>query len=472
MKQPMGPNRFETLVQRMMLRGDALDPARPIWCARAPGRIDFMGGNVDYTGGLALQIPTRESIWVAFQPSSDPFLRISNPEVARLGWKSQVELPITALSSLPRIQQFCDFAPERSWAKLVFGALHLLHQRFGVFAHAGGTVCLSADLPANRGVASSAALTVAVLMAGAGSQGIPLAGMDLVTAAQWVENVVAGAACGVMDQAAIVFGARNSLLPILCQPCAPLEPIALPAGIRLWGIDSMVRRSTLGGSYEVARAAAFMGYKIICDSQRIGLRLDATCPIPRWTDVRWDGYPSRIGLAEFHSQFDHRLPEALSAAEFLSEFGEHADPFTSLQPEVTYPVRGAMRYAVEENARCESVRSLLASGDPEVLGRVGECMLQSHTAYAACGLGAEACDRLVRLALDFGFAGAKMTGGGGGGFVVVLGEDRQQGDFAALVKAYAEVQGALPQTFLESSDGAECGVAEPSLLPELTGTVN
>ena len=82
------PNSFRQQVERVILRGDPLDGARPVWCARAPGRIDFMGGNVDYTGGLALQIPT---IWAIFQPSHEPVLRIFNPEAEAFGWATVLE---------------------------------------------------------------------------------------------------------------------------------------------------------------------------------------------------------------------------------------------------------------------------------------------------------------------------------------------------------------------------------------------
>jgi L-arabinokinase len=42
-----------------------------VWVARAPGRLDVMGGIADYSGSLVLQWPIREAttVRVQFQPS-------------------------------------------------------------------------------------------------------------------------------------------------------------------------------------------------------------------------------------------------------------------------------------------------------------------------------------------------------------------------------------------------------------------
>src|SRR4051794_6717081 len=40
---------------------------RPIWIARAPGRLDLMGGIADYCGSLVLETPLDLSAWVALQ---------------------------------------------------------------------------------------------------------------------------------------------------------------------------------------------------------------------------------------------------------------------------------------------------------------------------------------------------------------------------------------------------------------------
>ena len=50
------------------------DPGLPITIARAPGRLDLMGGIADYSGSLVLQWPLREATMVAVQePSTGGF---------------------------------------------------------------------------------------------------------------------------------------------------------------------------------------------------------------------------------------------------------------------------------------------------------------------------------------------------------------------------------------------------------------
>ena len=62
------------------------------------------------------------------------------------------------------------------------------------------------EVPLNKGVSSSAAVEVAVMKPAARAYGLDLHGIDLAEACQWVENVIAESACGIMDQAAVVTG--------------------------------------------------------------------------------------------------------------------------------------------------------------------------------------------------------------------------------------------------------------------------
>ena len=456
------PDRFREQVERVILSGDSFDPARPSACARAPGRLDFMGGNLDYTGGLVLQIPTRESIWAVYQPSPEQTLRVFNPGAGQFGWKTSLEIESWELGNLAAIEDLCGQSPQATWGKYVFGAMHLLRQRYGSSVVGGGVLHIASDLPPNRGVASSAALVIAVLKAVCCAQRIGLGEIALATAGQWVENVVARSACGIMDHAAIVLGTQGSLLPIRCQPCELGNPIALPEGLRIWGVDSMVRRSTSSEVYETARAAASMGFKLICQWENLDLTFDGLSLIPRWIEPRWNGYLSNIRPADFRSKYESRLPESISGRDFLDLADEHADPFTSIEPGRDYPVRAAARYAIEENLRVDTVKTMLESMGPcrnhSELRLIGELISKSHTAYAECGLGSSSCDDLVCLARDFGFLGAKMTGGGAGGVVAILGTADQQGDLEKLVATYAALRGEIPCIFEGSSNGVESWV--------------
>jgi L-arabinokinase len=442
----------------------------PVWTSRAPGRLDFMGGNVDYTGGLVLQRPLEECVHAAFQPSDRPTVRILNPDAGQLGWEPELELPVKELASVAAIQDYCAEGSGTRWGRYALGAFSFLRNKYGAFAEKGGELFLASRLPPNRGLASSAALEIAVLMAICRATGVALSGIALAEAGQWIENIVAGAACGIMDQAAIVLGQQGTLLPILCQPCQPLAALPLPQNVRVWGIDSGVSRSTASPGYETARAAAFMGYRMICDWEAIPLVPNHSPQRPPWTEARWQGYLSNLAVHEFRSRFEHRLPSSLCGRDFLTKYGQHLDPLTVITPEAGYPIRAAVRYACEEHFRIRTayllLRSLDGRHDEPALRLIGELLLQSHDAYAECGLGAPGCDELVRLARAHEFFGARMTGGGAGGVIALLGTEEQETEVSKLAAEYAKQSSRSPAIFSGSSDGADrSGAAAVMLVP-------
>src|SRR3989339_1653263 len=64
---------------------------------RTPGRLDLMGGNDDYTGGLVFETTIREATLVAVQPRPDQTVRFFNPAVKSLGWNERIEFSLADL---------------------------------------------------------------------------------------------------------------------------------------------------------------------------------------------------------------------------------------------------------------------------------------------------------------------------------------------------------------------------------------
>jgi L-arabinokinase len=312
----------------------------------------------------------------------------------------------------------------------------------------------------NKGVSSSAAVEVAVMKAASAAYGRPLQSIELAERCQWVENVIAQSPCGIMDQATVVLGDENSLLPLLCQPCCPYPPVAFPETLECRAIDSGVSHSVNGIQCETARAAAFMGYKMICDWENLPVIHDDTGRIPRWRDPRWNGYLSRVAPSIFRSRFERRLPETLPGSDYFQDGQTHVDVFTPVRPDIVYPVRAAARYAVEENQRIHLFIDLARGvAAEETFARMGELMYQSHYGYTECGLGCGATDYLVELARaegpSAGLYGAKVTGGGAGGTVAVLCRPGSDEAFGRVVERYAEHTGVKPYVFEGGSAGAD-----------------
>ncbi|MGH9396146.1 MAG: galactokinase [Terriglobia bacterium] len=454
---------FEATANRLRESGEFFLRGRPVYIARAPGRIDVMGGNVDYTGGLVFQMTTREATWAAQLRENDRIIFL-NPQMRAYGWQDRAEFRLEDLQHEQHVRDIANQCAELRWTAYVLGPLHFLQKHFPSRMHSGVSVYLESNVPLNKGVSSSAAVEVATMASVARAYGIELEGVELAQACQWAENVIAESACGIMDQAAIVLGEEGSCLPLLCQPCTPFEPVRIPARLALWAIDSGVRHAVTGVEYEVARAACFMGYKLICDWEDLPLRLEDKEGIPRWprwVDPQWNGYPSNILPSVFRSRYEHRLPETWTGAEFLQGDRIHADPFTRVRPEVLYPIRACARYAVEENHRIqlfvELIRGSGSQPSKATCELLGELMFQSHYSYTECGLGAEATDLIVKFVREEGpqrgMYGAKITGGGSGGTVAVLGDAEAEIPFRRVVERYAEIQGQTPHVFAGTSMG-------------------
>ena len=444
-------------MRALRAEGRFFSPGFPIFCSRAPGRLDLMGGNDDYTGGLVFEATIREATLAAVQLRADRRIAFWNPQVKSRGWHDQADFSLDGLAGDAEVRALVNADPARRWTAYVIGLFHLLRRRFPEKLSCGANVYIESDVPLNKGVSSSASIEVAVMKAAAGAYGIRLDGVELAEACQWAENVIAESACGIMDQITVVLGHEGFILPLLCQPCLPRPLVRLPAELQCWAIDSGVSHMVSGIEYEAARAGAFMGYKMICDAEGLAVQHDDSGQIRRWTDARWNGYLANLSPSLFRSRYESRVPEVLSGAEYLHGGQIHVDPFTTMRPEVTYRVRACTRYAVEENFRVHLFAELARGGVG--FPQMGEIMYESHGAYTECGLGCDATDLLVDLVRAEGVAnglfGAKVTGGGAGGTVAVLGLKEARPAFDRVVSRYAEARGAMPYVFEGSSMGAD-----------------
>jgi galactokinase len=437
---------------------------------RAPGRLDLMGGNDDYSGGLVFETTIREATFVAVQARPDTMVRFYNPAVKALGWSDLVEFSLddladgSAVKPLEMVRNWINADPQRNWCAYILGSLYLLLKQYPGKVTTGLNLYLESDVPLGKGVSSSAALEVAPMKSMAGRYGIEVGGVDLATWTQWVEVALTQSAAGIMDQYAVVMGVEDFFVPMLCQPCLPRPLVKLPSNLRLWGIDSGVRHSVAGIEYESARAATFMGYRYLCSLEKLEPRLDESGIVARWTEPKWNGYLANLSPSLFREWYENLLPDQVSGAEFSRMYPVHLDPYTTVRPDVTYPVRAATRYAVEENWRVHNFVSLLARPagmiDTGTGTLLGELMYLSHRGYSECGLGSKATDRLVDMVRDEranDLLGAKITGGGAGGTVAVLGWNtpRAEQAFQRVADKYAAWSKTEPYIFSGSSVGSD-----------------
>lgn len=443
---------------------DFFAPDRPILVTRAPGRLDVMGGIADYSGSLVLQLPLAEAACVAVQARGDDMLRVFSP--CRDGSRSQViswRLEDLGLTQEPLPYEtaralFCA-EPRDRWVAYVLGCLLVLGREKGVKFPHGVTLLLRSDVPEGKGVSSSAAIEVASMRALAALYGLPLEGRELALLCQRVENEVAGAPCGVMDQMTAACGRANELMALRCQPCELEGTVALPPELEIVGIDSGVRHAVAGSDYGAVRTGAFMGARILADLRGLSARRDGD----RWRidDPQWRGYLANCAVGEFRERWAMQLPEAMTGGEFVARYGGHADPMTRVEAARRYAIRQPTAHPIEENARVERFRQLLgAAGGAAVWRELGDLMFASHASYSACGLGNDVTDFLVdevrqRRERGVPVFGGKITGGGSGGTVAVLGERTKVWHEALRIKkALLQRTGHSAEIFRWSSPGA------------------
>ncbi|HVM87965.1 MAG TPA: galactokinase family protein [Puia sp.] len=435
----------------------------PVYISRAPGRLDLMGGNDDYTGGLVFESTIREGTYAAAQLSNDDHVVLKNKSALQKNWKHEITFSFHDLTNEVHVRALVNESPEVRWTAYVLGNIFYLKKKFPEKINKGVKIYIDSAVPPNRGVSSSAAIEVAVMKAAAAAYNVNLSGIELALACQWVENTIAESACGIMDQAAVVTGKEGFIMPLVCQPCNPEPLIQLPEELKIWGIDSGVSHQVSGIEYEAARAAAFMGYKIICDHENIPVTLDTTAEIHRYIDAAWNGYLANVPVSLFQEKYEALLPKNMDNQSYLAKHQIHVDPFTPLREKVVYHVWANTKYAVEENHRVQTFselsRSAALTASKRAYMLMGELMYQSHYAYTECGLGAKATDYLVNLCRKEGIAngiyGAKITGGGAGGTVAILADKNAGEVIQKIFKTYSESGFGDPYIFEGSSDGAD-----------------
>ncbi|KAL3567126.1 hypothetical protein D5086_032541 [Populus alba] len=471
-----------------------------IFVARAPGRLDVLGGIADYSGSLVLQMPIREACHVAVQKNHPSKQKLWKHAQARHHADHEKLAPILEIVSLGSelnnrgptfdmdLSDFKDgekpisyeaarkyFAkdPSQKWAAYAAGTIVVLMTELGVCFENSISILVSSGVPEGKGVSSSAALEVATMSAIAAAHGLNIPPRDLALLCQKVENHVVGAPCGVMDQMTSACGEANKLLAMVCQPAEVLGVVDIPSHVRFWGIDSGLRHSVGGSDYGSVRIGTYMGRKII-KSTAAGLSKGNNKD-----DMDKDGielldneasldYLCNLPPHRYEGVYVDKLPETVTGEEFIRKFVDHEDSVTTIDPKHIYAVKAPTRHPVYENFRVEAFKALLsATASDGQLSALGELMYQCHYSYGACGLGSDGTDRLVELVQEMQHSkasksengtlyGAKITGGGSGGTVCVIGKNfvGSNEQILEIQRRYHAATGFKPYVFEGSSPGA------------------
>lgn len=448
------------------------DSGFPITGARAPGRLDVMGGVADYSGSVVLETPIAEAAYAAWQWRDDRLLRIRSvaPETEAFQPYAEVSLDalVTAegrLRPVEEVRAALAKDPRTRWASYPVGCFYMMLQAYmkvsqgltdSRLGERGANILIESEVPLGAGVSSSAAIEVATMHALSEAAGVHPSDLTLAAWCQKAENLIVGAPCGIMDQVASALGAEGMLLALRCQPHHYLGNYRVPRGWKFIGIDSRVKHSVGGSAYTKARVGAFMGLKAI--------QLESGGKL-------LENYLCQMKPDEF-AAYREMIPDTITGAEYKALYGLLPDTVTRVVEEETYHPRLCAEHPILENDRVMKFMAILRyaeeceltgedAQDPAILWEAGKLMYAAHASYSdRLNLGSPETDLLVHLVkkrgAESGLFGAKITGGGAGGTVAVLCLDTPEAE-RAIQEVCAEYQrhtGAEPYLFLGSSPGA------------------
>lgn len=436
----------------------------PVFVARAPRRLEVMGGSAAFMGSLVLTLPLGEQVTVAARLRRDGQLSVLFDGPANSNGRVSIRGRESASSSAERIRGNLESRDE-------VAAL-----RDGKVAEAISCAFSEAER-AGPSVLPAGGLTIAVAHEGSDSSSdgdllgsIVAAGLAAASAVSGkslpprVCNSVAkrlaeGAACASVsaeDIACPLYAEAGALNLHRHDADAQRETVNLPEPLVLLGVDSgawSADRLTKCFRY---RTAAYMG-RFLVDRM---IRHDGA--------DEWNGMLAHLSVDEYVHRYRDRIPTKMKGSDFLERFGEFDTAAAPIEPAETYKLRSRTEHSIYEHARAgafaDALRRHARGRDPAILLEAGELMYASHWSYGQrCGLGSIETDLLVNLIRRHGersgIVGAKITGIGGGGVVCVLMQASDGANVAldAAVGEYAQRTGLSPRIMRGSSTGAMVG---------------
>jgi galactokinase len=366
---------------------------------RAPGRVNLIGEHTDYNEGFVLPVAMALATYVAGIRRSDRRIRIVTTADLAPG-----EIDLDAAPS-----------PRRgNWLDYVEGMARRLEAR-GVRL-AGTNLAVESELPPGAGLASSAALEVAVGLALLGLSDMRLSRIEIALSAQEAEHEYVGTRSGLMDPYIAMFGRRGHALLLDCRS-REAQAIPFPeTDAVLMVCDSGIKHELAATEYNLRREE--------CDTALALLRES----LPHLRSLR-DVTPAQFAQLSWH------LPD---------------------------PLGRRCRHVLEENARTLEAARVLLNQDAASLGKLFD---QSHASLRDLyEVSCSELDVLVELARSIpGVLGSRMTGGGFGGCTVTVMRPGAAARFEReMTRGYADATGISPR-FWRVDPGDAAG--------ELTGDV-
>jgi galactokinase len=240
---------------RLALIRDALG-AEPAAYTRAPGRVNLLGGHVDYHEGRVAAMAIDRDVVVGMRPATDGRVTVRSLDLA-----GTVDVAADGSTDARRV--------EPAWGRTVAGVV-------GTLARAGRPAvgidaAVATNLEIGAGLSSSAAFEVAIALALATAADWTTDARSLALACQQAEHDATGVPCGIQDQLVALAGVSDHALVIDCRDLA-IEALPLPPGVVVLVVHSGVPRTLEGSQWaqrraETEAAAAGLGLRVLRDAR-------------------------------------------------------------------------------------------------------------------------------------------------------------------------------------------------------------
>ncbi len=360
----------------------------PAVMVRVPGRVILAGEHTDHSMLPVLAMTIDRAIFVAASESAEPGIQAVSAE----------------FEGLARIEPGTHSA--HGWAKQLEAAL----SEVGAGINRGARIAIASDLPANGGLASSAALMIGVVAALNALWNLGWDRPAIAATAARAERRLGVETSGV-DHSVITSGAAGMAVHVDMQPFAQ-RFVPVPADWALIlassgdtaGRADMVRRAYAERVVGTRMAAAMLAEMIGLDPNQTLLLGDVSD-----TDV--------IDLLAEELPVKQTIKEVARATEVLpARLGQLSH--SQFETQVPVLVRGPALHVLSEAQRVGALEAAMAAGDG---AKAGALFVESHTSLRddfACST--PALNNLIKAMGKAGAWGAKVTGSGFGGYALAV----------------------------------------------------
>ncbi len=359
----------------------AFDPLRPVAYRAAYQPVDVIGGFSDYAGAAVLSAASDGACCaVATQPRDDGQVQVFSFDRFDEHRPFTFVAPMDAIARSSPDQLRAHFAdPQTAWAAHAIGCLKRLPDIAGPLASAGLNIATMANT--SDPITLAAAAMRAILPADIALRGERL--IAIANACRRVLSEIIGQPAELRHVVAALTASPEHLVRIRCQPLDVLDPLPLPAGVRIGFRPATPDAAGQSKAIERLRIASEMGRMLILDKMRqlghaAGREMIAD-PI--------GGYLANLDLNDYRRFFRPFLPETTKGGAFLLHYGRLADRSLHVEPDHHYAVQTAADFHVFGANRTRTfieALQLAPAGDrTKELNKAGHLLYAAHKSLGA-----------------------------------------------------------------------------------------